>query len=119
MLKTAAALLSGIALFAVASAASRAAIIPFGPAGIPGVAGSRVPAPRAAGGEAGSAYVGFGVDFSQGGREGVFCDEYLGWACRVMAFGGVNASGDLDLTSVVDGRIVVPGTRAEGLTGHF
>jgi len=51
MLKTAAALLSGIALFAaVASAASRAATITFGPAANSGVAISRVPGPLAAGG---------------------------------------------------------------------
>ena len=120
MLKTAAALLSGIALFAaVASAASRAATITFGPAANSGVAISRVPGPLAAGGEIGSAYVGFGIDFSHGGGEGVFCDEYLGWACTVMAFGGVNALGDLDLMTQVDGRIVVPGTLAQGLTSHF
>ena len=120
MLKTAAALLSGIALFAaVASAASRAATITFDPAANPAIAVSRALAPLAAGGALGSGYVGFGVDFSSGGREGVFCDEYLGWSCRVPAFGGVNGSGDLDMNTEVDGRIVVPGTLAQGLTSHF
>ena len=60
MLKTAAALLSGIALFAaVASAASRAATITFDPAANPAIAVSRALAPLAAGGALGSGYVGF------------------------------------------------------------
>ncbi|MBN9564476.1 MAG: PEP-CTERM sorting domain-containing protein, partial [Alphaproteobacteria bacterium] len=117
---TVAALLSGLCLFAaVASAGSRAATITFGPGANTAIAVSKVPAPLAGGGEVGTGYVGFGVDFSMGGREGVFCDEYLGWSCTVQAFGGVNGSGDIDLLTAVDGRIVVPGTLAQGLTSHF
>jgi hypothetical protein len=120
MPRTVAALLSGIALFAaVASVGSRAATITFGPGANPGIAVSAVPAPLAAGGEVGTGYIGFGVDFSRGGREGVFCDEYLGRSCIVQAFGGVNGSGDLDLLTGVDGRIVVPGTLAQGLTSQI
>jgi hypothetical protein len=120
MPRTAAALLAGISLFAaVASASGRASTITFGPGANPAVAVSAVPAPLAAGGEAGTGYLGFGVDFSTGGREGVFCDEYLGWSCTVQAFGGVNRSGDLDLLTGVDGRIVVPGTLAQGLTSQI
>lgn len=120
MPRTVAALLTGLCLFAaVAPAGSRAATITFGPGANPGIAVSTVPAPLAAGGEAGTGYVGFGVDFSMGRREGVFCDEYLGWSCTVQAFGGVDGSGDLDLLTAVDGRIVVPGTLAQGLTSQF
>jgi hypothetical protein len=120
MPRTVAALLSGIALFAaVASAGSRAATITFAAGANPGIVISSAPAPLPAGGEVGSLYSGFGVDFSLGGREGVFCDEYLGRSCTVQAFGGVNASGDLDLMTKVDGRIVVPGTLAQGLTSYF
>jgi hypothetical protein len=120
MLQTVAAMLSGIALFAAAaSAGGHAATITFGPGANAAIAVSPVLGPLAAGGELGGGYVGFGVDFSRGGREGVFCDEYLGWACTVLAFGGVNGSGDLDLVAEVDGRIVMPGTLAQGLTSHF
>ncbi len=115
MPKRVAALLSGIAAFvAVASPGSRAGTITFGPGADPGIALSRVFAPLAAGGEIGGGYVGFGVDFSRGGREGAFCDEYLGWVCTMQAFGGIDGSGELDLITQVDGRIVVPGTLAQG-----
>ena len=60
----------------------------------------------------GTSYIGFGVDFSWGGDEGVFSDPPPAW-------GGVNGSGVVDLVSAVDGRIVVEGTTNQGLTDYF
>ena len=60
----------------------------------------------------GDAYIDFGLDFSWGGDEGVFDDFPLAW-------GGVNANGDVDLLSPVDGRIVVEGTTTQGVTDYF
>jgi hypothetical protein len=60
----------------------------------------------------GTSYIGFGVDFSWGGNEGVFNDPPLAW-------GGVNGSGIVDLESPVDGRIVVEGTTDQGVTDYF
>ena len=62
-----------------------------------------------AGGAAGDRYVSFGVDYDAAGVVGVFNDPPL-------AFGGVNASGNVDLVSPVSGRLVVPDTTDQGAT---
>jgi hypothetical protein len=59
-------------------------------------------------------YIGFGVDFSeQPGQPpvGVFADGPL-----TDEWGGVNAVGNLDLQTDVNGRVVWQGTTAQGLT---
>lgn len=61
---------------------------------------------------AGESYIDFGIDFSWGGDEGVFSDPPAAW-------GGVNGSGEVDLLSPVDGRIVVEGTTTQGVTSYF
>jgi hypothetical protein len=65
------------------------------------------------GGEAGTNYIGSGVDYSFGNREGVFNDV------PALAFAGVNSSNRLDLLSPIDARIVVPGTITQGLTSFL
>ena len=76
----------------------------FGPDSNPAVAISPPFGPLAPGGELGANYINFGVDFTFGGREGFFDDG------DVNEFAGVNASGNLDLLTGIDGRIVVLGT---------
>lgn len=68
--------------------------------------------PLAPGGALGTNYIDFGVEFTWGGVEGIFSDPPL-------AFAGVNASGNLDLVSPVDGRIVAPGTLITSSTTFF
>jgi hypothetical protein len=63
-------------------------------------------------GEVGTAFIDKGVDFSFGGREGIFSDPPL-------AFSGVSNSNNVDLISPVDGRIVLPGTLNNGLTSFL
>ncbi len=84
----------------------------FTPSSSGNVISSPVNGPLSAGGEAGTNYIAFGVDFSYGGIEGVFSDPPL-------AFGGVNSSGIVDLLAPVDGRIVEPGTINQGVTNYF
>ncbi len=69
--------------------------------------GSLVP-----GGALGTNYKAFGVDFSYGGVEGIFNDPPLG-------FGGINGSGNLDLVTGVDGRIVLENTLTSATTNYF
>lgn len=103
-------LISAIALALLVSAgASRASTISFTPASVPAVAVSSTFGGVVPGGTAGANYIAFGVDFSYGGTEGVFRDPPL-------AFAGVNSSNILDLVSPVDGRVVVAGTTAQGVT---
>src|SRR5689334_21253741 len=97
----AATLISASALALLLSAGvSTASTISFKPSSAPGVAVSPIFGGVVAGGTAGTNYIGFGVDFSYGGTEGIFNDPPL-------AFGGVSGSNIIDLLSPVDGRIVV------------
>lgn len=57
----------------------------------------------------GTAFINAGVDYSFGNVEGVFSDP-------PDALCGINSSGNCDLLTDVDGRIVVAGTLAQGLT---
>jgi hypothetical protein len=93
----------------VSLGASHASTISFTPGSVPTVAVSPTFGGIVPGGTAGSNYVGFGVDFSYGGTEGVFDDPPL-------AFAGTNASGIIDLLAPVDGRIVVAGTTTQAVT---
>lgn len=58
---------------------------------------------------AGIRYINFGVDYSNSVAVGVFNDP-------PPAFGGINTSGQIDLLAPVNGRIVVLGSTAQGLT---
>ncbi|MEO8812933.1 MAG: PEPxxWA-CTERM sorting domain-containing protein [Caulobacteraceae bacterium] len=104
------ALLGGLALAAVmvGAAPASATLITFTPGDVAVPVsppfGNLVP-----GGDLGTKYKAFGVDFTYGGVEGVFNDPPL-------AFGGVNASGQLDLVSPVDGRIVLLNTLTPATT---
>ncbi|MDZ8259080.1 PEP-CTERM sorting domain-containing protein [Nostoc sp. ChiQUE01b] len=92
---------------------AKAAEISFSPGdGVPPVVVSPPFGELASGGEVGTAFINKGVDFSFGGREGIFNDPPL-------AFGGVNSSNNVDLISPVDGRIVLPGTLNNGLTSFL
>ena len=77
---------------------------------IPPVVMSPAFGPLASGGAVGTAFIDFGVDYSAGTVEGIFNDV------PVRAFAGVNANGIVDLLTPVDGRIVLPGSTAQGLT---
>lgn len=68
--------------------------------------------PLAAGGAVGSFFIDKGVDYTFGNVEGVFSDPPL-------ALCGINADGDCDLLTAVDGRIVVAGTLDQGLTSFL
>ena len=57
----------------------------------------------------GTAFIGSGVDYTFGNLEGVFNDP-------PEAFCGINAAGECDLVTDVDGRIVETGTTDQGLT---
>jgi len=107
---TAGAALTAMSL-AVATPA-KAAFISFPPGDmVPSLVVSPTFDPLAPGGEVGTAFINKGVDFSFGGREGIFDDG------DVLAFSGVsNITGEVDLISALDGRIVTPGTLSNGLT---
>jgi hypothetical protein len=107
----AATLTMALALSVSAGAAS-ASTISFTPQSVPSVAVSAAFSPLAPGGIVGANYIGFGVDFTFGGTEGIFNDPPL-------AFGGTNSSGVMDFVSPVDGRIVVAGTSTQGVTDFF
>ncbi len=91
---------------ATVAAGAQATLSPgaFGPDSNPAVVASPAFGPLAAGGELGANYINFGVDFTYGGKEGFFDDG------DVNEFAGVNGSGNLDLLTGIDGRIVVLGT---------
>jgi hypothetical protein len=96
-----------------ATTPAKAAEISFSPGdGVPPVVESPAFGQLASGGEVGTAFIDKGVDFSFGGREGIFNDPPL-------AFSGVSSSNDVDLISPVDGRIVLPGTLDNGLTSFL
>jgi hypothetical protein len=98
----------------LAPGVSQATIISHTPADVvPPVVVSPAFGPLAAGGAVGTAAISFGVDYSYGGVEGIFDDG------PPLAFGGINASGILDLLSDVDAAIVVPGTTDPGLTSYL
>lgn len=82
----------------------------FGPDSNPAVVGSPPFGALAAGGELGTNYIDFGVDFTWGGKEGWFDDG------DVNEFAGVNAAGNVDLLTAVDGRIVLLGTTTQATT---
>lgn len=106
---------STVFIFGLALATSaHAALSPgaFGPASNPAVSVTPAFGVLAAGGTLGANYIDFGVDFSFGGVEGYFDDS------DIFAFGGINGSGDLDLLTAVDGRIVIAGTTI-GTTTNF
>lgn len=104
-------LLIGTALFAAAGGAQA---ITFTAGSNPSVATSPPFGPVAAGGVLGTNYIAFGVDFTPGNAEGYFDD-----GGGVLAFAGVNSSGDVDLLTDVNGRIVKPGTLTQGVTDYF
>ncbi|MCL1475505.1 PEP-CTERM sorting domain-containing protein [Argonema antarcticum] len=98
------------ALIAAFPATANAAILSHVPNDrVPPVVQSFPLGALASGGEVGDAFIDFGVDYSFGGKEGIFNDG------GVVSFSGVNNS-ILDLISPVDGRIVVGGTKNQGLT---
>ena len=97
-------LISTSAMAAVISFTPGSAAVPVSPA-----FGSLV-----SGGALGTNYKNFGVDFSYGNIEGIFND-----GGGVLAFGGVNSGGVVDLLTPVDGRIVLPGTLTTGATNFF
>jgi hypothetical protein len=94
---------------ALAAAPASAAIIAFVPGDRPVAVGTAF-GPVAE--VVGAAFTDFGVDFTPGNDEGIFDDPPL-------AFGGVNAAGEVDLVTDVDGRIVVPGTLTASVTSYF
>jgi hypothetical protein len=109
----AATLISATALALLLSAGvSTASTISFQPGSVPGVAVSSAFGGVVPGGTAGANYIGFGVDFTYGGTEGIFLDPPL-------AFAGVSSSNIIDLVSPVDGRIVLAGTTTQGTTDFF
>lgn len=110
MLKIAVVLLVG----AVAAGPSFAAVITHVPDDrVPPVVLSPPFGALAAGGEVGTAFIDFGVDYSYGIREGIFNDG------NALAIGGVNAGGNVDLLAPVDGRIVLLSTTQPGLTDYL
>jgi len=101
---------------AVAPTASDAQIISHVPNdGVPPVVKTPPFGPLAVGGEVGTAFIDFGVDYGFGGVEGIF-DNGGG---DEGAFCGISAVGTCDLLTLVDGRIVVPGTTDQGLTNFL
>jgi hypothetical protein len=95
---------------------SQAAIISHVPNdGVPPVVKTPAFNPLVPGGEVGTAFIGFGVDYTYGNVEGIF-DNGGG---DEGAFAGINGAGVLDLVSPVDGRIVIPGTTNQGLTSFI
>ncbi len=100
------------ALLLLTGALSMSSAYAFTPSDFGGVVVSPPFGSLVSGGEAGTNYDTFGVDFSYGGVEGVFNDPPL-------AFTGVDSFGIVDLLSPVDGRIVVLGTSNQGVTNHF
>jgi hypothetical protein len=60
----------------------------------------------------GTSYISTGLDFTLGNVEGVFSDPPL-------AFCGINSSGNCDLLTSVDARIVLPNTLTQGLTNYI
>ncbi len=105
-------ILAGAVLAGLSSGAS-AAILSFTPGSAP-VAISPPFGPLAPGGAAGTSYKNFGVDFTFGNVEGYFND-----GGGILAFGGINNGGNLDLLTNVNGRIVVAGTLNQGVTNFL
>lgn len=83
--------------------------------GVPPVVKSPPGDPVAVGGIVGAAFIGYGVDYSYGNKEGIF-DNGGG---DEGAFSGLDASDVLDLLSPVDAKIVVPGTTTPGVTSYL
>lgn len=86
-----------------------------------GVAETFAPAALAAGGAIGANIVDFGVDFSYGHSEGYYSDidpNSLN-SESFAAFCGVNSSGDCDLSTGIDGRIVLAGSAIGGATSFL
>lgn len=96
-----------IAAALLASAGSAQAVLSpgaFGPDSNPAVAITPPFGALAPGGALGANYINFGVDFTFGGAEGFFDDG------DVNEFCGINAAGNCDLLTGIDGRIVALGT---------
>ncbi len=83
-----------------------------------GIAETYVPGALADGGAIGSSLTGFGVDFSYGRSEGYYSDidPNSPNSDSFFAFCGVNDSGECDLGTGIDGRIVRTGTSVGGAT---
>ena len=83
-----------------------------------GIAETFVPGALADDGAIGSSLTGFGVDFTYGRSEGYYSDIDPNSANSdsFFAFCGVNASGECDLGTGIDGRIVLTGTSVGGAT---
>ena len=95
---------------------SQAAIISHVPNdGVPPVVKTPSFNPLVPGGEVGTAFIGFGVDYTSGNVEGIFDNG----GADEGAFGGINITGVLDLLTPVDGKIVIPGTTNQGLTNFI
>lgn len=86
-----------------------------------GVAETSAPGALAAGGAVGANLVAFGVDFSYGRSEGYYSDidpNSLN-SDSFVAFCGINSAGDCDLSTGIDGRIVLAGTAIGGATSFL
>ncbi len=85
------------------------------------VAETFVPGPLEEGGAVGTSLLDLGVDFSYGRTEGYYSDidPNSPDSDSFYAFCGVNASGDCDLRTGIDGRIVLTGTSIGGVTSFL
>jgi hypothetical protein len=103
-------LLLATAATLLASGTANAAIISTDASAVPGVA---ITSPGGALVQAvGTATISTGIDFTFGNQEGIFNDP-------PNAFCGINAAGNCDLVSAVDGRIVLLNSLTQGLTDYF
>jgi PEP-CTERM motif len=89
---------------------ANAAIISTDASAVPGVAVTPAFGPLAQ--AVGTATISTGIDFSFGNVEGIFNDP-------PNAFCGINAAGNCDLVTDVDGRIVLLNSLVQGLTSYF
>ncbi|SIN62103.1 PEP-CTERM protein-sorting domain-containing protein [Parasphingorhabdus marina DSM 22363] len=103
-------LLAAASAAAFLAPAANAAIITTDAQNVPGV--SLTPPGGALVQAVGDATISTGIDFTFGNAEGIFSDP-------PEAFCGINASGNCDLVTAVDGRIVQLGSLVQGLTSYF